>query len=343
MCCGQPREMRFLEKPTKIEWLYEAPSNVALRQPSRLSSRYRDASGLSANNAVDGDIDGRSEDKLLAHSQWEANPWLDVDLQSFPHISHIRLWNRTDEPDDCALPLDFFSKRLFPCYIMVSQFPFPTELVGRESLDAGLAQSVAKIRLTENRMMSNWDVPRFTRGRYVRVQLEGSSFLHVAQLQVFAFNNTSTCTSPISSVKAGKSVTVATILGTDDRESLETAYERAVVADLCNGDSLRQFRCYEEVNAKFPELRKSSCILCVGDDMCEICRLRFKYREELCGTINKQGYDRLNDLEYCLLKASSLENCLSEEHKTDEVKSHKAGASLRALTSALKVKERLRN
>jgi len=116
-CCGQPREMRFVETPTKIA-LYEAPSNLALGKPSRLSSRYKDASGLSANNAVDGDIDGHSEDKLLAHSQWEANPWFDVDLQSFAHISHIRLWNRTDEPDDCALPLDFFSKRLFPCYIM---------------------------------------------------------------------------------------------------------------------------------------------------------------------------------------------------------------------------------
>ena len=341
-CCGQPSEKRFVETPTKIKWLYEAPSNLALGKPSRLSSRYKDASGLSANNAVDGDIDGHSEGMRLAHSQWEANAWFDVDLQSFAYISHIRLWNRTDEPDDCALPLDFFSKRLFPCYIMVSQFPFPTELSGQECLDAGLAQSVAKIRLTQNRKMSNWNVPRFTRGRHVRVQLDGTSSLHFAQLQVFAFKNPF-YTSPISFVKAGKSVTVATILGTDDKASLETAFERAVVADLSNADILRQFRCYEEVNAAFPlETRKStSCMLCVGDDMCEICRLRFTYKRELCGTVNREGYGRLCDLEDSLLKTSSLESCLSEEEQSAEVETHKTGGRLSALTSALKVKERL--
>ncbi|KAL7554918.1 hypothetical protein ACHAWF_018473 [Thalassiosira exigua] len=227
-CCGQDEQRcRFIDEPKKVDWLYEAPNNLALRKPCRLSSLYKDSKGLSAYNAVDGNVDGNKME-CLAHTQFEACPYFEVDLGAFVEITHVRLWNRTDEPDDCALHDDMFSKRLFPCYVMISQFPFPNEdLEGKESLDACMKLSVAKIRLTEDTRMSHWEVPKYITGRYVRVQLEDTNFLNFAQLEVFGHKKRSH--GPISSCSSGKFVTAAVVGG--EGQGIETAYQRAASAD----------------------------------------------------------------------------------------------------------------
>ena len=224
-CCGQdPTSTTFITRPTKVP-IYTAPRNLALGRPCRLSSLYKDSQGLSANNAVDGNTDG-SNVSGLAHSQFEANPFFDVDLGSSMHITSIRLWNRTDESDDSALEANTYSKQLLPCYVMISQHPFPKD-AGRDSLYTSLDQST-KIRFVEDRRMNIWTVPAYTKGRFVRIQLEGTNFLHFAQLEVFGHETISH--SPISSCSAGKFVTSAVVEGMD-RKGIEVAYKRAVAAD----------------------------------------------------------------------------------------------------------------
>lgn len=230
-CCGRDeRKHKFISEPTKVESLYEAPTNLALGKQCRLSTIYKDSEGLSAKNAVDGNVNG-NDTVHLAHTQFEANPFFEVDLGSFVHITNVRLWNRTEESNDSALAVDFFSKRLFPCYIMISQHPFPEDARGKEGLDACLEKSVAMVRLVHDRRMSNWEVPPFSVGRYVRIQLESSSFLHFAQLEVFGHEKRSH--GPITSCSAGKFVTAAVVGSSemDKNGNIEAAYKRAVSAD----------------------------------------------------------------------------------------------------------------
>lgn len=208
--------------------LYEAPKNLALGKPCRLSTLYKDSQGLSAINAIDGNIDG-ADIKALAHTQFSTNPYFDIYLGLSVHITNVRLWNRTDEPDDMAMAVDLFSKRLFPCFVMISQLPFSDDLEGKEGLDACLNQSVAKVRLSEDKRMSHWNVPKFTFGRYVRIQLEGTNFLHFAQIEVFGHEARSH--GPITSCSAGKFVTSAVVGGMEDKHGIETAYKRAISAD----------------------------------------------------------------------------------------------------------------
>ena len=135
------------------------------------------------------------------------------------HITSIRLWNRTDESDDSALEANL-------CYVMISQHPFPED-AGRDSLYTSLDQST-KVRFVLSRRMNSWTVPAYTKGRFVRIQLEGTNFLHFAQLEVFGHETISH--SPISSCSAGKFVTSAVVEGMD-RKGIEVAYKRAVAAD----------------------------------------------------------------------------------------------------------------
>ena len=207
--------------------LYTAPKNLALGKTCHLSSLYNDSKGSSASNAIDGHIDG-NDISSFAHTQFEANPYFEVDLGSVSHITNVRLWNRTNESDDSALPLNVFSKRLFPCFVMISQLPFRDDLQGKQGLIACLSQSVAHVRFSEDSRLSNWNAPKFTLGQYVRLQLEGSNFLHFAQIEVFGHEVMSH--GPVDSCSAGKFVTAA-VVKCMDRDGINAAYKRAIAAD----------------------------------------------------------------------------------------------------------------
>ena len=178
----------------------------------------------------------------------------------------------------------------------------------KESLNMCLEQSVAKVRFVDDKQMSNWDVPPFTTGRYVRVQLEGNSFLHFAQLQVFG-HETSSHGRPITSCFAGKFITAA-VVGGMDRNGVEVAYQRAISADWYNADILRQFSTYndeyrKECNAFHTTAKK--CMLCVGDTNCEICSLKSRFSTELQQVMGRDKPYRLEDLADHLLSASNVE------------------------------------
>ena len=75
---------------------------------------------------MDGDFESGEADKCLS-TQCEAQPWWDLDLGDFCCVDTVKLWNRTDEPPDPSFDPETFRQRLFPCYIVLSQQPLPTD------------------------------------------------------------------------------------------------------------------------------------------------------------------------------------------------------------------------
>ena len=271
-----------------------------------MSTLFNDSTGLLANNAVDGNING-NDVSSLAHTQFEEHPYFHLDLEFLACITNIRLWNRTDTSDDVSLPVDYYSRRLFPCVIMISQQPFRTDLRGKEALDASMSQSVAHIRFTEDTQMSNWDVPKFTEGRYVRLQLESSTFLHFAQIEVFGHDDMSHAYTSISSCSAGKFVTAVVIDGMD-RNGMDAAFKRAISADWYNAEILRQFSTYADKYSKESLFNKDArCLLCDCNKECDICTLKSRFRDDVQHIADGNHPYRLRDLEALLLSPKNVD------------------------------------
>jgi hypothetical protein len=273
-----------------------------------MSTLFNDSTGLSANNAVDGNING-NDVSSLAHTQFEEHPYFQLDLEFLACITNIRLWNRTDASDDMSLPVDYYSRRLFPCVIMISQQPFRTDLRGKDGLAASMSQSVAHVRFTEDTQMSNWDVPKFTEGRYVRLQLERSTFLHFAQIEVFGHDDMSHAYTSISSCSAGKFVTAVVIDGMD-RNGMEAAFKRAIAADWYNAEILRQFSTYVDEYSKedYSLFNKDArCLLCDCNKECDVCSLKSRFRDDVQHIVDGNHPYRLRDLEALLLSAKNVE------------------------------------
>lgn len=74
--------------------------------------------------AINGDKDGDGEAKCI-HTQRDQCPWWEVDLGRLAVINTIEVWNREDVPIDVSQGEDYFTKRLFPCWMLVSTDPFP--------------------------------------------------------------------------------------------------------------------------------------------------------------------------------------------------------------------------
>ncbi len=148
-------------------------SNLALGKPSQQSSVYGNgASSL----AVDGNTNGDYNQGSVTHTGGAANEWWEVDLGSVNSISGVRLWNRTD---CCADRLANFN-------LLVSD----NAMVGRSLSDLMADPNVKR--------MANVGIAGKTAlmqinavGRFVRVQLAGTNFLSLAEVEIAgaAFTN----------------------------------------------------------------------------------------------------------------------------------------------------------
>jgi hypothetical protein len=121
--------------------------------------------------AVDGNTDGNYGDGSLTHTGLDANAWWQVDLGTTASISSIVIWNRTD----CC------GSRLNDYWVFVSNTPFqssdtPATLESR----AGTWSSHQTVQPNPSST-----VPVGAQGRYVRVQLSGTNYLSLAEVQVF--------------------------------------------------------------------------------------------------------------------------------------------------------------
>jgi len=163
-CAEQPPEEAGVAHDRALdqeESVGEAPSavdaeNIALGKPTSQSST---GWGGVSSRAVDGNTSGAYLDNSITHTNDEANPWWQVDLLGVRSLSEVVLYNRTD----CC------SERLTNFNVLVSDdgstwesFPYP-----------GTAGAETHIPVSRT-------------GRFVKVQLNDSGYLSLAEVKVIA-------------------------------------------------------------------------------------------------------------------------------------------------------------
>jgi hypothetical protein len=145
--------------------------NLALGKPATQSSTFPGYPSANASSAVDGSTDGNFANGSVTATNLDSNPWWQVDLGSSAIINSIVIWNRTD----CC------GSRLNGFWVFVSDTPF-------SSTDT---QSTLAVRPGTYSIPSTTapnpssTIPVNTQGRYVRVQLTGTNYLSLAEVQVF--------------------------------------------------------------------------------------------------------------------------------------------------------------
>ena len=154
------------------EWIVEAVNdnpvkNVALKKAVQQSSL---GWGGDPKRAVDGNTSGNYRHKSVTHTQSQNQSWWQVDLGKMYDIKTINVYNRTD----CC------NTRLSNFYVIVSKTPFPAELNKAKS-KAGWNQHVAG----NAKQKESFSVG--VKGRYVRVQLSGSNYLSLAEVEVMGY------------------------------------------------------------------------------------------------------------------------------------------------------------
>jgi hypothetical protein len=147
--------------------------DAALHQAATQSTTYPFADGP-AWHAVDGNTDGNFWDGSVTHTSLELHAHWDVDLGASFAVRQLLLWNRTDQLMD----------RLSDYWVFLSDQPFASDDPDVESQTAGV---------TVFRRQENAGAPTtFTMSvsaRYVRVQLAGTNYLSIAEVQVMALDD----------------------------------------------------------------------------------------------------------------------------------------------------------
>jgi len=144
-------------------------SNVAQGKTANQSST---GWGGSADKAVDGNTDGIYADGSVTHTQYNTNPWWQVDLGAFCQIDAIEVWNRMDVAQD----------RLADFYVFVSNTPFTSTDPAETASQPGVwSQHV----VVPGGLRPNVLLEADTQGRYVRIQLADVSYLSLAEVKVF--------------------------------------------------------------------------------------------------------------------------------------------------------------
>ena len=128
------------------------------------------AAQASADKANDGNVDGVYANLSVSHTNSEANAWWEVDLGASHALGAVRLWNRTD---CCA-------DRLTNFYLLVSDTPMQGRALSSLLADA----SVWRSQYSGTAPRATLFATAGARGRYVRVQLAGTNFLQLAEVEV---------------------------------------------------------------------------------------------------------------------------------------------------------------
>ncbi|HYN83660.1 MAG TPA: discoidin domain-containing protein [Pyrinomonadaceae bacterium] len=143
-----------------------AASNLAL---GRAATQVSTGFGGSAARAVDGDTDGGWTHNSVTATLQEAQAWWEVDLGASRQIDSIKVWNRTD----CC------GSRLANFYVLVSDTPFAST-----DLTATLSQPGVSGFHTAGQAGRPTTINVSRTGRYVRVQLTGTNYLSLAEVEV---------------------------------------------------------------------------------------------------------------------------------------------------------------
>lgn len=148
-------------------------TNVALGKSTQQSSTLT-TSGItgSSSKAVDGNTNGTfftspSQNSSVSATQSQSQPYWQVDLQNNYFIEEIRIHNRTDGSD-----------RTRDAYVLVSDQPFSSS-----SLSTSRSQADYEFFISGSVGSPSIISPELS-GRYVRVQMQGSGFLTLGEVEV---------------------------------------------------------------------------------------------------------------------------------------------------------------
>jgi hypothetical protein len=147
-------------------------SNLAVGKPASQSSTLAGYATTGAGGAVDGKTDGNFGGGSVTATNRDTNAWWQVDLLVSTPIGSVVIWNRTD----CC------SERLEDYWVFVSDTPFrPTDTPATLKSRAGTWSSHQTSAPQPSTKITATRAP----GRYVRVQLAGTNYLSLAEVQVF--------------------------------------------------------------------------------------------------------------------------------------------------------------
>lgn len=147
--------------------------DVAIGKPATESSVLSGYGGHpEAGSAVDGNTDGAFGDGSMSHTEQDPNAWWQVDLGSTQPLAALALWNRTD----------YNPERDTDYWVFVSDAPFDPRLTP--------AQQAARPGVWSSHQTGQMGRPTAIidniTGRYVMVQLAGTNYLALAEVQAFA-------------------------------------------------------------------------------------------------------------------------------------------------------------
>jgi hypothetical protein len=141
---------------------------------ARGKNATQSSGGMPASLAVDGNTDGDFSHGSVSHTDQDAYAWWQVDLGASSGIDSVSIWNRTE----CC------GNRLSDYWVFVSDTPFtasdtPAVLQSRSGVWASHQTSPPSPTAT---------IPVNAQGRYVRIQLNATNYLQLAEVQVFGAN-----------------------------------------------------------------------------------------------------------------------------------------------------------
>jgi hypothetical protein len=156
----------------------KTPVNLALAGNASQSTTYQDgALSQLASNAINGTPNANDSDSGVAATNYEANPWWQVDLGAEDKLSTIDICNRTD----CC------QSRLTNYWVLTSASPFDTaEPPGQL---AALPGNWGILETSEAGTPTHIVLPAGTTGRFVMVVLVGTGTLNLAQVEVYGTAN----------------------------------------------------------------------------------------------------------------------------------------------------------
>ncbi|MCK5828942.1 MAG: discoidin domain-containing protein [Methylococcales bacterium] len=150
--------------------------NVNRKNISRLvfgkASQSSTGWGGEASRANDGNTNGNYyQQSSVSHTELQTQPWWQLDLESTQQIDKIKIYNRTD----CC------TDRLANVNVFVSNVPFGNKTLAQLKADSSIGHQYFSGALSS---VTSWAQPQV--GRYIRIQLEGTNFLSLAEVEVFA-------------------------------------------------------------------------------------------------------------------------------------------------------------
>jgi hypothetical protein len=142
--------------------------NVARGKPA---TQINTAFAALAARAVDGNTSGNWADNSVTHTERTQNAWWQVDLRAEQPIVQIKIWNRTD----CC------GERLSNFFVLVSSVPFTSNDLNTTLSQPGVSGFQAPSQAGSPTVINIGKTARF-----VRVQLVGTDFLSLAEVEVIA-------------------------------------------------------------------------------------------------------------------------------------------------------------